>query len=177
MQLRQELIAASVQLPLPRFSWMDSVAKVETTNNHQQIHHAIPPPPVTDRRNSLQRRTEWPEANTVGSRRNSSSTHQHKTDISAVNSDVPSTDSEVEQCESSCGGEDGGSGSSIHKKVYMILVQRTPSVALTIRHSNSTRSIRCTIVFVSVVFLSKKYYIQAKIGKMQQKLLLYFAQK
>lgn len=121
MQLRQELIAASVQLPLPRFSWMDSVTKVETTNNHQQIHHAIPPPPVTDRRNSLQRRTEWPEATTVGSRRNSSSTHQHKTDISAVNSDVPSTDSEVEQCESSCGGEDGGSGSSIHKKVYMIL--------------------------------------------------------
>ncbi|XP_013118276.1 uncharacterized protein LOC106095584 isoform X2 [Stomoxys calcitrans] len=90
MQLRQELIAASVQLPLPRFSWTDS----------------------SNRRNSLQRRTEWHDTNPMRSRRNSSS-HQHKTDTITLNSDLPSTDSEVDQCESSCGGEDGVIGTKI----------------------------------------------------------------
>ncbi|XP_073824970.1 RALBP1 associated Eps domain containing isoform X2 [Musca autumnalis] len=115
MQLRQELIAASVQLPLPRFSWNDTGSKLEA-NNQQQHHHAIPPPPVTDRRNSLQRRTDWNDTNPIGSRRNSSSNHQQKSDVCAASSDLQSTDSEVEQCESSCGGEEGVAGSIVHSK-------------------------------------------------------------
>ncbi|XP_037810849.1 uncharacterized protein LOC119603054 isoform X1 [Lucilia sericata] len=115
MPLRQELIAASVQLPLPRFSWAESSSnKMEMANTYQQHHHTIPPPPVTDRRNSLKRLYEWSDANALGSRRNSSATHQPE--ISAVNSDVPSTDSEVEQGESSCGGEEGVAGVSGHNK-------------------------------------------------------------
>uniref|UniRef100_A0A1B0G666 RalBP1-associated Eps domain-containing protein 2 n=1 Tax=Glossina morsitans morsitans TaxID=37546 RepID=A0A1B0G666_GLOMM len=106
MPLRQELIAASVQLPLPRFSWTDNSNCVEMKVHH---HHVIPPPPVADRRNSLQRRTEWPDTN-LASRRNSS--HQHQTDVRSINSDAPSTDSEVERCESSCGGEEEVIGSS-----------------------------------------------------------------
>ncbi|XP_061396146.1 ralBP1-associated Eps domain-containing protein 1 [Musca vetustissima] len=109
MQLRQELIAASVQLPLPRFSWNDNGSKLEVSS-HQQHHHAIPPPPVTDRRNSLQRRTDWTDTNPLGSRRNSSTTHPQKSEACAASSDLQSTDSEVEQCESSCGGEEGHRG-------------------------------------------------------------------
>lgn len=115
MPLRQELVAASVQLPLPRFSWTESSNKMEVSNHH---HHAIPPPPVTDRRNSLQRRSEWSDTNAIGSRRNSSATHQHQSDICTVNSDLPSTDSEVEQCESSCGGE-GVAGNNVLTKVSL----------------------------------------------------------
>ncbi|XP_075151899.1 RALBP1 associated Eps domain containing isoform X2 [Haematobia irritans] len=114
MQLRQELIAASVQLPLPRFSWTDNNDKIEASIN-QQVHHAIPPPPVTDRRNSLQRRSEWPDTNPMISRRNSS-TLQLKTETGASNTDLPSTDSEVDQCESSCGGEEGVRAINVHAK-------------------------------------------------------------
>ncbi|XP_065358527.1 uncharacterized protein Reps isoform X2 [Calliphora vicina] len=115
MPLRQELIVASVQLPLPRFSWTESSSnKIEMTNSYQQHHHAIPPPPVTDRRNSLKRLYEWSDTNALGSRRNSSATHQPE--IAAINSDVPSTDSEVEQGESSCGGDEGIAGVSGHNK-------------------------------------------------------------
>uniref|UniRef100_A0A1A9WBI1 EH domain-containing protein n=1 Tax=Glossina brevipalpis TaxID=37001 RepID=A0A1A9WBI1_9MUSC len=106
MPLRQELIAASVQLPLPRFSWTDNTNCSEMKIHH---HHVIPPPPIADRRNSLQRRTEWPDSN-LSSRRNS--LHQHQTEVTSINSDIPSTDSEVERCESSCGGEEVVIGSS-----------------------------------------------------------------
>lgn len=81
MPLRQELIAATVPLPLPHFSWKE--AATASTGTCENGLGALPPPPPTDRRNSL--------------RRNS----KQQLDTS----DVPSTDSEVEQNESSCGGD------------------------------------------------------------------------
>ncbi|XP_037958525.1 ralBP1-associated Eps domain-containing protein 1 isoform X2 [Teleopsis dalmanni] len=121
MPLRQELIAASMQLPLPRFSWKDSPSSIDTNAgsnifNQQNGINVLPPPPVADRRNSLPRRADWQDSNTSGSRRNSvNQQHQQQQQQhldAAANSDVPSTDSEVEQNESSCGGI-GGAGISI----------------------------------------------------------------
>ena len=119
MPLRQELIAASVQLPLPRFSWTETAAnKFETTNSFQQHHRTIPPPPTTFRRSTFQRLCEWPDKYALTSRRDSLTTKQPET--SAANSDVQSTDSEVEQCESSCGGEENAAGISGHVKVSTV---------------------------------------------------------
>ncbi|KAL7741743.1 hypothetical protein ACLKA6_000355 [Drosophila palustris] len=87
MPLRQELIAATVPLPLPHFSWKDSATAPAVTCENGL--GALPPPPPTDRRNSL--------------RRNSQQQHQQQQQLDT--SDVPSTDSEVEQNESSCGGD------------------------------------------------------------------------
>ncbi|XP_017151412.1 ralBP1-associated Eps domain-containing protein 1 isoform X1 [Drosophila miranda] len=90
MPLRQELIFATCPLPLPHFSWKElSAASVATENGLG----ALPPPPPTDRRNSL--------------RRNSQQDQLQDT------SDVPSTDSEVEQNESieeAAGQRTDGSG-------------------------------------------------------------------
>ncbi|SPP79469.1 ralBP1-associated Eps domain-containing protein 2 isoform X3 [Drosophila guanche] len=90
MPLRQELIVATVPLPLPHFSWKDAATAPVTTENGLG---ALPPPPPTDRRNSL--------------RRNSQQEQLQDT------SDVPSTDSEVEQNESideAAGQRTDGSG-------------------------------------------------------------------
>ncbi|XP_030383630.1 ralBP1-associated Eps domain-containing protein 1 isoform X2 [Scaptodrosophila lebanonensis] len=98
MPLRQELIAATVQLPLPHFSWKEvptTTTLTATTTACENGLSALPPPPPTDRRNSLQRRAD-------AVRRNS---QQQQQDQQHDTSDVPSTDSEVEQNESSCGGE------------------------------------------------------------------------
>lgn len=84
MPLRQELIAATVPLPLPHFSWKEAAtAPAGTCENGLG---ALPPPPPTDRRNSLRRNSQQQQQQLDGS-------------------DVPSTDSEVEQNESSCGGD------------------------------------------------------------------------
>ncbi|XP_017005205.2 ralBP1-associated Eps domain-containing protein 1 isoform X2 [Drosophila takahashii] len=77
MPLRQELILATFSLPLPHFSWKEAVTAPVAVENGLA---ALPPPPPTDRRNSL--------------RRNSQQEQLQDT------SDVPSTDSEVEQNES-----------------------------------------------------------------------------
>nr|XP_016941383.1 ralBP1-associated Eps domain-containing protein 1 isoform X2 [Drosophila suzukii] len=77
MPLRQELILATFSLPLPHFSWKEAVTAPVAVENGLT---ALPPPPPTDRRNSL--------------RRNSQQEQLQDT------SDVPSTDSEVEQNES-----------------------------------------------------------------------------
>ncbi|EDW88044.1 ralBP1-associated Eps domain-containing protein 2 isoform X1 [Drosophila yakuba] len=77
MPLRQELILATFPLPLPHFSWKEAVTAPVAVENGLT---ALPPPPPTDRRNSL--------------RRNSQQEQLQDT------SDVPSTDSEVEQNES-----------------------------------------------------------------------------
>ncbi|XP_016978550.1 ralBP1-associated Eps domain-containing protein 2 isoform X1 [Drosophila rhopaloa] len=77
MPLRQELILATFPLPLPHFSWKEAVTAPVAVENGLA---ALPPPPPTDRRNSL--------------RRNSQQEQLQDT------SDVPSTDSEVEQNES-----------------------------------------------------------------------------
>ncbi|XP_034666725.1 ralBP1-associated Eps domain-containing protein 1 isoform X3 [Drosophila subobscura] len=90
MPLRQELIVATVPLPLPHFSWKDAATAPAATENGLG---ALPPPPPTDRRNSL--------------RRNSQQEQLQDT------SDVPSTDSEVEQNESideAAGQRTDGSG-------------------------------------------------------------------
>ncbi|BFF95856.1 ralBP1-associated Eps domain-containing protein 2 [Drosophila madeirensis] len=90
MPLRQELIVATVPLPLPHFSWKDAATAPVATENGLG---ALPPPPPTDRRNSL--------------RRNSQQEQLQDT------SDVPSTDSEVEQNESideAAGQRTDGSG-------------------------------------------------------------------
>ncbi|KAH8391374.1 hypothetical protein KR200_004597 [Drosophila serrata] len=77
MPLRQELISATVPLPLPHFSWKEAITAPVSVENGLA---ALPPPPPTDRRNSL--------------RRNSQQEQLQDT------SDLPSTDSEVEQNES-----------------------------------------------------------------------------
>ncbi|XP_017077570.2 LOW QUALITY PROTEIN: ralBP1-associated Eps domain-containing protein 2 [Drosophila eugracilis] len=77
MPLRQELILATFPLPLPHFSWKEAITAPVAVENGLT---ALPPPPPTDRRNSL--------------RRNSQQEQLQDT------SDVPSTDSEVEQNES-----------------------------------------------------------------------------
>ncbi|XP_062142679.1 ralBP1-associated Eps domain-containing protein 2 isoform X1 [Drosophila sulfurigaster albostrigata] len=88
MPLRQELIAATMPLPLPHFSWKEAA-----TTGCENGLGALPPPPPTDRRNSL--------------RRNSQQQQQQQQQLEQLQdtSDVPSTDSEVEQNESSCGGD------------------------------------------------------------------------
>ncbi|EDW86777.2 uncharacterized protein Dwil_GK23672, isoform B [Drosophila willistoni] len=80
MPLRQELIVATVPLPLPHFSWKDSATAPVVPEN------GLPPPPPTDRRNSL--------------RRNSQQQQHQQLEQQQDASDVPSTDSEVEQNES-----------------------------------------------------------------------------
>ncbi|XP_052853271.1 ralBP1-associated Eps domain-containing protein 2 isoform X1 [Drosophila gunungcola] len=77
MPLRQELILATFPIPLPHFSWKEAATAAVAVENGLA---ALPPPPPTDRRNSL--------------RRNSQQEQLQDT------SDVPSTDSEVEQNES-----------------------------------------------------------------------------
>ncbi|KAH8334124.1 hypothetical protein KR059_006901 [Drosophila kikkawai] len=77
MPLRQELISATMPLPLPHFSWKEAATAPVAVENGLA---ALPPPPPTDRRNSL--------------RRNSQQEQLQDT------SDLPSTDSEVEQNES-----------------------------------------------------------------------------
>ncbi|XP_039501997.1 ralBP1-associated Eps domain-containing protein 1 isoform X2 [Drosophila santomea] len=87
MPLRQELILATFPLPLPHFSWKEAVTAPVAVENGLT---ALPPPPPTDRRNSL--------------RRNSQQEQLQDT------SDVPSTDSEVEQNESVDDGTGHGRG-------------------------------------------------------------------
>jgi len=91
MPLRQELIAATVPLPLPHFGWKEAATAPAITCENGL--GALPPPPPTDRRNSL--------------RRNSQQQQQQQQQLEQLQdtSDVPSTDSEVEQNESSCGGD------------------------------------------------------------------------
>lgn len=138
MPLRQELIVASVQLPLPRFSWKESpsggtdVMSTSGTSLNLLLHQSNGlnplPPPVADRRNSLPRRSDWQESTTksaLGSRRNSSvnSQREQREQQIAQNSDVQSTDSEVEQNESSGGGGGAGgcTGSSSREAVRKLI--------------------------------------------------------
>ncbi|EDW11290.1 ralBP1-associated Eps domain-containing protein 1 isoform X1 [Drosophila mojavensis] len=88
--LRQELIAATVPLPLPHFSWKE--AATTSTIACENGLGALPPPPTNDRRNSLRRNSQQQQ-------------HQQQLEQLQDTSDVPSTDSEVEQNESSCGGD------------------------------------------------------------------------
>ncbi|XP_030241619.1 ralBP1-associated Eps domain-containing protein 1 isoform X2 [Drosophila navojoa] len=88
--LRQELIAATVPLPLPHFSWKE--AATTSTISCENGLGALPPPPTNDRRNSLRRNSQQQQ-------------HQQQLEQLQDTSDVPSTDSEVEQNESSCGGD------------------------------------------------------------------------
>ncbi|XP_034474039.1 ralBP1-associated Eps domain-containing protein 2 isoform X2 [Drosophila innubila] len=90
MPLRQELIAATVPLPLPHFSWKDSATAPAVTCENGL--GALPPPPPTDRRNSLRRNSQQQH-------------HQQQLEHLQDTLDVPSTDSEVEPNESSCGGD------------------------------------------------------------------------
>lgn len=90
MPLRQELIAATVPLPLPHFSWKE--AATTSTIACENGLGALPPPPTNDRRNSLRRNSQQQQ-------------HQQQLEQLQDTSDVPSTDSEVEQNESSCGGD------------------------------------------------------------------------
>ncbi|XP_054742229.1 ralBP1-associated Eps domain-containing protein 1 isoform X1 [Anastrepha obliqua] len=133
MQLRQEIIVSSIPLPLPRFSWKDSPSSIEPntaasgSKTHQPTNgsNSIPPPPVAERKNSLTRRpSDWQvEGSGDNSRKNSAMIQPHfqKERDSAINSDVPSTDSEVDQNESSCGDgasrivNSGCSGREIHR--------------------------------------------------------------
>lgn len=119
--LRQELIAASVQLPLPRFTWVNpSSNEINMARSYQQHHHLVPPHSLTERKNSLKRLYKWPDSNALGSRRNSLSINQLET--AAINSDLLSTDSEVEHRESNRGVEKHASGLSAHTKVGMIIL-------------------------------------------------------
>ncbi|XP_023175270.2 ralBP1-associated Eps domain-containing protein 1 [Drosophila hydei] len=88
--LRQELIAATVPLPLPHFGWKE--AATTSTIACENGLGALPPPPTNDRRNSLRRNSQQQQ-------------HQQQLEQLQDTSDVPSTDSEVEQNESSCGGD------------------------------------------------------------------------
>ncbi|KAH8378344.1 hypothetical protein KR093_010798 [Drosophila rubida] len=89
MPLRQELIAATMPLPLPHFSWKEAA-----TAGCENGLGALPPPPPTDRRNSLRRNSQQQQQQ-----------QQQQLEQLQDTSDVPSTDSEVEQNESSCGGD------------------------------------------------------------------------
>ncbi|XP_017855448.1 ralBP1-associated Eps domain-containing protein 2 isoform X2 [Drosophila busckii] len=89
--LRQELIVATVPLPLPHFSWKE--AATAAISNSENGIGVLPPPPPTDRRNSLRRNSQQQQQ------------QQQQQEQLQDTSDVPSTDSEVDQNESSCGGD------------------------------------------------------------------------
>ncbi|XP_017487870.1 PREDICTED: ralBP1-associated Eps domain-containing protein 1 isoform X1 [Rhagoletis zephyria] len=132
MQLRQEVITSSVSLPLPRFSWRDSpsgmgpntAASISGAYPSVNGSKAMPPPPVAERKTSLPHGlNDWKMGTSGSSSRQNSGSFQHfqKQPDSEINSDIPTTDSEVDQNESSCGDgaghvvDSGSSGRETHR--------------------------------------------------------------
>ncbi|XP_004526690.1 ralBP1-associated Eps domain-containing protein 1 isoform X3 [Ceratitis capitata] len=111
MPLRHEIITAPLTLPLPRISLKDSpgncesnISKIQQPSNGSNV---IPPPPVAERKNSLPHRSnDWlveAEENISSQKATISQQHLQKQKDVSISSDVPSTDSEIDQNESNGG--------------------------------------------------------------------------